>query len=81
MEISVFSAFQTNNVVLRYVKNSPILRNSLIPVEMVFPETRSTEKLTCFGMRHQPGWHQRHAIFLPYFSRECSHTVLVGPRE
>ena len=55
MEISVFSAFQTNNVVLRYVKNSPILHNSLIPVEMVFPETRSTENLTCFGMRHQPG--------------------------
>lgn len=55
MEISVFSAFQTNNVVLRYVKNSPILRNSLNPVEMVFPETRSTENLTCFGMGHQPG--------------------------
>lgn len=80
MEISVFSAFQTNNVVLRYVKNSPILRNSLIPVEMVFPETRSTEKLTCFGMRHQPGINDMQ-YFLPYFSRECSHTVLVGPRE
>ena len=43
MEIAAFRAFQSNNVILRQVKNSPILRNSLILVKMVLPETRSEE--------------------------------------
>lgn len=43
MEISAFRAFQSNNVILRQVKNSPILRNSFIPVEMVVPKMRSEE--------------------------------------
>ena len=43
MEIAAFRAFQSNNVILRQVKNSPTLRNSLNLVKMVLLETQSEE--------------------------------------
>ena len=52
MEISNFRAFQSNNVILRHVKNSPILRNSLILVEMVVLKRGVRKDVSCFAMIH-----------------------------